>query len=70
MGSVPEAGSMKSMAVGRAGGLAIVYFLAASTLALILGLIVVNVVSPGAGANIDLRTLVPRRSRSMPSRGR
>src|SRR5262245_16422806 len=38
--------SMKS--VGKAGGLAIVYFELASTLALIIGLVVVNVVRPGA----------------------
>ncbi len=45
---------MKSMkAVGKAGGLALLYFEIASTLALILGLVVINVVAPGAGMNID-----------------
>ena len=43
--------------VGRTGGLALLYFEAVSTLALLLGLIIVNVVRPGAGMNIDIRTL-------------
>jgi aerobic C4-dicarboxylate transport protein len=46
--------SMKKMkAVGKAGGLAIGYFEAMSSIALVLGLIVVNLVQPGAGMNID-----------------
>ena len=40
-------------AVGRVAGKAFVYFLFFSTLALIVGLIVANVVRPGAGLNID-----------------
>jgi aerobic C4-dicarboxylate transport protein len=45
---------MKSMkAVGKAGGLALLYFEIASTAALVLGLVVINVVQPGAGMNID-----------------
>jgi aerobic C4-dicarboxylate transport protein len=43
--------------VGKTGGLAILYFEAVSTLALIVGLIVVNVMQPGAGLNADPRTL-------------
>jgi aerobic C4-dicarboxylate transport protein len=43
--------------VGRTGGLALLYFEAVSTLALVLGLIIVNVVRPGAGMNIDIHTL-------------
>ena len=47
-------GSMKSMkAVGKAGGLAILYFEIASSVALVIGLVVVNVVGPGVGMNID-----------------
>ncbi|CAN5917336.1 C4-dicarboxylate transporter DctC [soil metagenome] len=47
-------GSMKSMkAVGKAGGLALLYFEVASTVALVIGLVVVNVVGPGVGMNID-----------------
>ena len=43
--------------VGRTGGLALLYFEAVSTLALIVGLVVVNVVRPGAGMNVDPATL-------------
>ncbi len=39
--------------VGRVAGKAMLYFLTFSTLALIVGLIVANVVQPGAGMNID-----------------
>ena len=47
-------GSMKSMkAVGKAGGLALLYFEVASTIALVIGLVVVNLVGPGVGMNID-----------------
>ena len=44
-------------AVGRVAGKAFIYFLFFSTLALIVGLIVANVVQPGAGLNIDPATL-------------
>jgi aerobic C4-dicarboxylate transport protein len=43
--------------VGRVAIKALVYFLIFSTLALIVGLIVANVVQPGAGMNIDPATL-------------
>lgn len=43
--------------VGRVAGKAFAYFLTFSTLALIVGLIVGNVVAPGAGLNIDPATL-------------
>src|SRR5215470_10072965 len=43
--------------VGKTGGLALLYFEAVSSLALIVGLIIVNVVQPGAGMNVDPRTL-------------
>jgi aerobic C4-dicarboxylate transport protein len=43
--------------VGRTGGLALLYFEAMSTVALIVGLVVMNVVRPGSGMNIDPRTL-------------
>ncbi|HEY6644688.1 dicarboxylate/amino acid:cation symporter [Povalibacter sp.] len=49
---------MESMkAVGRTGVLALLYFEIMSTIALIIGLIVVNVVKPGVGMNIDVSTL-------------
>ena len=47
--------SMKS--VGKTGGIAILYFEVVSTIALIVGLIIVNVVKPGAGMNIDPSSL-------------
>jgi aerobic C4-dicarboxylate transport protein len=43
--------------VGRVAIKALLYFLVFSTLALIVGLIVANVVQPGAGMNIDPATL-------------
>ena len=47
--------SMKK--VGKTGGLALIYFEIMSTVALLLGLAVVNVVRPGIGMNVDARTL-------------
>ncbi|MGX8009880.1 dicarboxylate/amino acid:cation symporter [Mesorhizobium sp. ORM8.1] len=43
--------------VGRVAGKAMIYFLTFSSLALIVGLIVANVVQPGAGMNIDPASL-------------
>ena len=51
------AGMRDLAAVGRVAGKAFLYFLFFSTLALIVGLIVANVVRPGAGLNIDPATL-------------
>lgn len=49
---------MESMkAVGRTGAVALLYFEIVSTIALIIGLIVVNVLQPGGGMNIDPSTL-------------
>lgn len=46
--------SMNNMgAVGRVTGKAMIYFLCFSTLALIVGMIVANVIQPGKGLNID-----------------
>ncbi|WP_413530020.1 dicarboxylate/amino acid:cation symporter [Rahnella inusitata] len=45
---------MESMkAVGRTGAIALLYFEIVSTLALIIGLVIVNIVQPGAGMNVD-----------------
>jgi aerobic C4-dicarboxylate transport protein len=44
-------------AVGRVGLKAIIYFEVVSTLALAIGLIVVNLVRPGDGINVDISTL-------------
>jgi len=46
--------------VGRVGGKALLYFEVVSTLALIIGLIVGNVVKPGSGFNINPATLDPK----------
>ena len=52
---IAGAGDMKK--VGRVGGKALLYFEVVSTFALALGLLVVNVVQPGAGFNVDPATL-------------
>ncbi len=51
------AGMEKLRQVGRTGGLALLYFEAMTTVALIVGLCVVNLLRPGAGLNIDVATL-------------
>jgi aerobic C4-dicarboxylate transport protein len=48
IGSVRRAAS-----VGRVGGLALAYFLTMSTVALAIGLVVGNLIQPGAGLNLD-----------------
>ncbi len=52
---IAKMGDMKE--VGRVGLKSLVYFEVVSTIALIIGLIVVNVFQPGAGVNADLSTL-------------
>ena len=46
--------------VGRVAGKAMIYFLTFSTIALIIGMIVANLVRPGAGLNIDPATIDAR----------
>ncbi|MDX9844030.1 MAG: dicarboxylate/amino acid:cation symporter [Aquabacterium sp.] len=43
--------------VGKTGGLALLYFEVVSTIALIIGLVVVNVLQPGSGMHVDPNTL-------------
>ncbi len=43
--------------VGRVGGMALIYFEVVSTLALLIGLVVGNVVRPGEGFNVNVATL-------------
>jgi aerobic C4-dicarboxylate transport protein len=43
--------------IGRVGGKALLYFEVVSTIALIIGLLVVNTLKPGVGMNIDPATL-------------
>jgi aerobic C4-dicarboxylate transport protein len=47
------AGMQNMKSVGKTGGYALLYFEIVSTISLIIGLIVVNVVQPGAGMHID-----------------
>jgi aerobic C4-dicarboxylate transport protein len=43
--------------VGKTGALALIYFEVVSTLSLIIGLLIVNIVRPGAGMHVDPATL-------------
>lgn len=43
--------------VGRVGGMALLYFEVVSTIALLIGLVVGNVVKPGGGFNVNVSTL-------------
>ena len=43
--------------VGRVGGMALIYFEIVSTIALLIGLLVGNVVRPGSGFNVNVATL-------------
>ncbi len=43
--------------VGKTGGLALLYFEVVSSIALIVGLVIVNVVQPGAGMHVDPASL-------------
>jgi len=52
---IAGAGDMKK--VGRVGAKALLYFEIVSTVALLIGLVVVNTLRPGAGFNADPRTL-------------
>jgi aerobic C4-dicarboxylate transport protein len=54
---IAHVGDAKS--VGRVGTKALVYFLSASAFALLFGLVVGNIVKPGAGLNINPSTLDP-----------
>ena len=52
---IAKMGSIKE--VGRIGGKALLYFEIVSTIALVIGLVVVNIMKPGEGMNIDVATL-------------
>ena len=51
------AGMQDTKKVGRVGLKALIYFEVVTTIALIIGLIVINILKPGAGMNIDASTL-------------
>ena len=61
---IAKMGDMKE--VGRIGLRAIVYFEAVSTLALIIGLVFVNVMQPGAGMHASAAQLDPKASPPTP----
>jgi aerobic C4-dicarboxylate transport protein len=52
---IAGAGDMKK--VGRVGGKALIYFETVSNVSLLIGLVVVNVLKPGEGFNVDPATL-------------
>ena len=52
---IAGAGDMKK--VGRVGGKALLYFEVVSTVALVIGLLVMNLLRPGAGFHVDPTTL-------------
>ena len=43
--------------VGKTGGLAVLYFEVVSSIALVIGLVVVNLWQPGVGMNVDVSTI-------------
>ncbi|MCQ4272330.1 dicarboxylate/amino acid:cation symporter [Pseudomonas kuykendallii] len=51
------AGMQSMKAVGKTGGMALLYFEIVSTIALIIGLVVVNVAQPGVGMHVDPASL-------------
>ena len=51
------AGMSDMRALGRVGGKAFIYFEVVSTLALVIGLVVANTLQPGAGFDVDPKTL-------------
>jgi aerobic C4-dicarboxylate transport protein len=53
------AGMENMKSVGRTGALALLYFEVISTLALVIGLLMVNLLKPGAGMHIDPKSLDP-----------
>ena len=54
---IASMGDLKKL--GRVGGKTLLYFEVVSTLALVIGLVVVNILKPGEGFNIDPKTLDP-----------
>src|ERR1035437_7282413 len=47
--------------VGKTGGLALLYFEVVSSIALLVGLVIINVVKPGAGINLEASALDTKR---------
>ncbi len=68
VGGIAGVGDMK--AVGRTGVATLVYFEVVSTLALVIGLLVVNLVQPGVGMHVDPATLDAKAVESYVTAGR
>jgi aerobic C4-dicarboxylate transport protein len=68
VGGIAGVGDMK--AVGRTGVATLVYFEVISTLALVIGLLVVNLVQPGVGMHVDPSTLDGKAVESYVTAGR
>ena len=64
------AGMQDMKAVGKTGGYALAYFEIVSTVALIIGLVVVNIVQPGVGMHVDPTTLDTKGIAAFASAGR
>jgi aerobic C4-dicarboxylate transport protein len=56
--------------VGKTGGLALLYFEIVSSIALLVGLVIINVIQPGAGMNIDVNSLDPKSVAAVTSSGK
>src|SRR5450432_2282537 len=56
--------------VGKTGGMALLYFEIVSTIALLVGLTIINLVQPGAGMNIDVNSLDPKSVAAVTSSGK
>ncbi|MFB2539309.1 MULTISPECIES: dicarboxylate/amino acid:cation symporter [unclassified Acinetobacter] len=59
------AGMTNMKSVGRVTGKAMLYFFTFSSLALVIGMIVANVVKPGAGLNVDVANLVATKGKDV-----
>jgi aerobic C4-dicarboxylate transport protein len=65
---IASTGDLKK--VGRTGGLALLYFELVTTLALVLGLVVVNTLRPGAGMHVDVSGLDTKAVASYTAQGK
>src|SRR5436190_7807851 len=57
---IGNAGMEDMKKVGKTGGLALLYFEIVSSIALIVGLVIINLVQPGAGMNVDPASLATK----------
>jgi len=64
------AGMENMKAVGKTGALALLYFEVLSTVALVIGLLIVNIVGPGRGMNVDPASLDTKSVAAVTSQGK